>query len=80
MSGGVDGDSVSAREGRDQIPWPPTATPTSRGAGVGLNCYRASDALCVKFTATGAGSEDVGDIDNLSLRVVILYAPVTAET
>ena len=61
--------SVFGAAGRKQ-----TAT-----VGVGLGCYRASDALCVKFTATGAGSEDVGDIDNLSLRVVILYAPVSAE-
>ena len=62
--------SVFGAAGRKQ-----TAT-----AGVGLNCYRAADALAVKFTAAGAGSEDCADIDNLSLRVVILYQPVSAET
>jgi hypothetical protein len=48
-------------------------------AGVGIDSYRASDALVVKFTAVGAGSEDCADISNLNLRVVILYCPVSAE-
>lgn len=48
-------------------------------AGVGIDSYRASDALVVKFTAVGAGSENCSHITNLSMRVVILYAPVSAE-
>lgn len=48
-------------------------------AGVGIDSYRAADPLVVKFTAVGAGSEDCADITNLNLRVVVLYAPVSAE-
>lgn len=48
-------------------------------AGVGIDSYRAADPLVVKFTAAGAGSEDCAHISNLSLRVVILYIPVSAE-
>lgn len=48
-------------------------------AGVGIDSYRAADPLVVKFTAVGAGSENCSHISNLALRVVILYAPVSAE-
>ena len=46
--------------------------------GVGLHCYRASDALAVTFTATG-GAPDCAHITNLNMYVVILYVPVSAE-
>lgn len=48
-------------------------------AGVGIDSYRASDALVAKFTAVGGGSENCSHITNLSLRVVVLYCPVSAE-
>ncbi len=48
-------------------------------AGAVIDSYRAADAIVAKFTAVGAGSEDCADISNLNLRVVILYASVSAE-
>ncbi len=48
-------------------------------AGVLTGGYRAADAIVAKFTAAGAGSEDCADITNLNMRVVILYASVSAE-
>lgn len=48
-------------------------------AGVGIDGYRASDAIIAKFTAVGAGSENCSHITNLSMYVVLYYDEVSAE-
>lgn len=49
-------------------------------AGVGMGGYRAADSIVAKFSAVGGGSEDCGDIDALSMYVVIYYLTVAAES
>lgn len=48
-------------------------------AGVGIDGYRANDAIIAKFTAVGAGSENCSHITNLSMYVVLMYDEVAAE-
>lgn len=48
-------------------------------AGVGMGGYRSADAIQLKLTATGAGSEDCAHISNLNLYVVLYYISVATE-
>lgn len=48
-------------------------------AGVGIGAYRANDAIQLKLTATGGGSESCAHITNLNLYVVLYYIQVAAE-
>lgn len=48
-------------------------------AGVMISAYRNSDALLLKLTASG-GSANIGHLDQMDLRVVVLYTEVSAES